>query len=1084
MVVVAGDFPSASSAPILCRFGAAAAVQGAYLSPTAVHCVAPAQAAGAVALEVGSNGQLWTSDGVQFTYYPPYTLSSVAPALGPADGGTAVAFTGGPFPLLSIAVCRVGPTLIPAVVASTTAVTCTAPALLPGNHSLAVAVNGAEFVALAGGVWQAYAAPVFAAVAPVLVPVATTTSLTLTAASALLAQATPLCRFTTEAGLVVTQTTAAALPDPLTLQCDGPSAASPGWWALAVALNGVDWQETGLRLQAAAVASLASVQPATVSVTGGAVVTVAGAGFTSSALLSCDIAGVLTPLTYLAATSVLCLVPAAASTGSVSLSIVSKADGVAFSSVLTLVYHPAVLVSAPTPTAVLSLGGGVLTFAASWVGPELRLQCLFPGVGGVDAAVVSTTAFTCVAPPLAPNAAAMVRVVSQVDPTVEFDFAVSVLPPPTVLGVEPAVGRVTGGTVVTVTGAAFLPSPSCQFSMGASAVVVAASTATATAIICDSPAFGVAGTANVSVSSLPAGSYSASAGAFYYAAGPTIASVSPSAVPLTGDVVVTLVGTGFLALPSLQCGFNVTAADGGLWPVLALATSATTVECVAPVVSGAFTSAAFNATVALSLNGVEWYPSSVLLSFLPPIALLDAAYTYLAGDEGLVAVWGQGLAALPSSAELLLRCVWEFAGGSVSTLATPLNGTLLVCARPLPPAVSGTAVSASLMVTDGVLSSTAAISVTLIPPPVVQLLSSMMPMPGSVLTITGKAFPPAALCLFSSSSLPSFTPMAVSAAVLSPTQVTCVVPALAYSASSAYYVAVLPVGLTSLPSFIPYLPLFSTPQATVSSTSPLTSLYPSTVRVLVSNADASFVNSPWLSCTSDAGTYPALFLNSSAVVCWLPSAAYLTRPSFAVFVSNTPGALSTTVTGYPPLLPQAGAVSPQSLSTSPLLLAPSTAVVLVTGSFFLQSTALSCVVAGVVLPAVFVNASAVTCGLPAEVLSLVAQASALTSATAVSLPLSLTNDGVDLSQVSIALSAAPSPVVTAVQPTHADPTLSILFTVVGSAFTAGGLVRVRTIRLVDVAGGRYLGRRRAPAVPSSRGCTERGAGGGFGHLGC
>ena len=1030
VVLVTGQFASSATFPVYCQFGVVV-VQGVWLSTTSARCTAPAQSAGAVAVELGSNQQLWTSSGITFVYYAAPTVVSISPALGPSTGGTVVLVSGSNFPMLSTFSCRFASTLTPATVQSSTSVTCLAPALLAGNHSFAVSPNAADELTPAS-TFETYAPPRFLSVAPPAVPQGSSTLLMLLS-SAPLVYSTVSCRFTSQSGSVVTS--AAAVFNASVVECSTPSAAATGWLTLAVAMNGVDYTETGLQVRVLSVAALIAATPPSASIAGGAIITVSGTAFSPSTQLSCSINGLLTPMTFLTTTAVLCLVPPSLTTGSVPLLLASP-TGVAFSSSLMLTYHPAVAVNAPTPAAVLSTGGAVLSFTASWVDPSLQLQCAFYGQPGSSATVTSTTAFTCVAPAMLPSTSAVVRVLSLYDATIDFDFTVSVVPPPTILSLSPTSGAMAGGTAVTVTGLSFLPSSSCQFTQGSS-VITAALLSTPTSIVCLSPSLGSAGTATVTVSTLPAGSFTSPWATFEYLLSPVVSSVHPEAVPVARDVhvLVTLSGSNFVASSTSLCGFNITSPTTAFVSSSALATSASSLECVVPAM--AVSTAAFNATLAVSINGVEWYPSTVVLSFLPPIVLTPAAYAYVVGEDDLLLVWGQGLLGLPSSPSLVLRCVFGFDSASVFTYAMPINASLVVCPLPLPPASSATAaLIASLVVTDGVLSSVATVTVAFFPAPVLQSLSTAMPTPGTWLTIRGLLFPASADCIFSSSSTASsLASVVVTAVVLSSSTVSCVVPALPYNASSAYYVAVAPTGLTVTPPTLAFLPLFSTPQASAASTSSLSSVYPSTVRVLVNNLDGSYVNSPSLSCMSDSGTYAALYINSSAMICLLPSSVYPYRPSFPLFVGNTPSLMSSPVLAAPPATPLLTSASPASLSTGPLLLSPTTAVVTVTGTSMAPSSSLSCVLSGLYVPAVYVNATTVWCALSSEVLSLVALTS-LTSAP-LSLSLSLTNDGVDLSVAAIPLVAAPSPTIGSVQPTHADPTTATVFTVTGSAFTAG-----------------------------------------------
>lgn len=71
---------------------------GVTVSAGQVSCVFPARAvAGEVAVEVALNGQQYTSNSIQFRYYPPPVLSALSPAFGPIRGGTVVTLTGSGF---------------------------------------------------------------------------------------------------------------------------------------------------------------------------------------------------------------------------------------------------------------------------------------------------------------------------------------------------------------------------------------------------------------------------------------------------------------------------------------------------------------------------------------------------------------------------------------------------------------------------------------------------------------------------------------------------------------------------------------------------------------------------------------------------------------------------------------------------------------------------------------------------------------------------------------------------------------------------------------------------------------------------
>ena len=104
----------------------------------------------------------------------------------------------------------------------------------------------------------------------------------------------------------------------------------------------------------------------------------------------------------------------------------------------------------------------------------------------------------------------------------------------------------------------------------------------------------------------------------------------------------------------------------------------------------------------VSINGVEYYGSSELLLFMPPISLVPSAYSFVVGGEQVIVVEGSALSGLPSSPSLYLRCVFQFASSSLLSWASVLTNESLACMLPLPPVQLGASpVVASLVVMTG-----------------------------------------------------------------------------------------------------------------------------------------------------------------------------------------------------------------------------------------------------------------------------------------------------------------------------------------------------------------------------------------------
>jgi hypothetical protein len=114
---------------------------------------------------------------------------------------------------------------------------------------------------------------------------------------------------------------------------------------------------------------------------------------------------------------------------------------------------------------------------------------------------------------------------------------------PSVTGIGPATGQVTGGTSVTITGTNLLGVTSVNF--GATAVTDFVNQ-TATQLVVMSPA-GAAGTVDVTVATPAGTSTTSTADQFTYGAGaiPVVTGVSPAVGSLSGNTSVTITGTNF-----------------------------------------------------------------------------------------------------------------------------------------------------------------------------------------------------------------------------------------------------------------------------------------------------------------------------------------------------------------------------------------------------------------------------------------------------------------------------------------------------------------------------------------------------------
>jgi hypothetical protein len=122
--------------------------QASWVSSTLVHCLSPGSEAGESSVEVSSNQLDYTDNGVQFSYRPAATVSSVHPTSGDSVSATVVTVYGSHFEDSPALVCSIAANngLLKARWVSSEAVICTLPVMeWLGNATVRVSNNGVDF---------------------------------------------------------------------------------------------------------------------------------------------------------------------------------------------------------------------------------------------------------------------------------------------------------------------------------------------------------------------------------------------------------------------------------------------------------------------------------------------------------------------------------------------------------------------------------------------------------------------------------------------------------------------------------------------------------------------------------------------------------------------------------------------------------------------------------------------------------------------------------------------------------------------------------------------------------------------------
>ena len=215
---------------------------------------------------------------------------------------------------------------------------------------------------------------------------------------------------------------------------------------------------------------------------------------------------------------------------------------------------PAGAANAPTVTAVAPSEGafsGGTAVTITGTGFVAGATVTFNGVAATGVSVSSATSISATTP-AGVQGAAVIAVTNPDTQSGTLSGAFTYLgAPPSITLVSPNSGSSLGGTVVTITGAAFVTGATVTFGGTAATAMTFDS---ATQLKATTPAH-TAGAADVVVTN-PDAQLVTSTGGYTYtaAAAPTVASVSPSGGTTGGGTAVTITGTGFAAGASVSFG--------------------------------------------------------------------------------------------------------------------------------------------------------------------------------------------------------------------------------------------------------------------------------------------------------------------------------------------------------------------------------------------------------------------------------------------------------------------------------------------------------------------------------------------------
>ena len=271
-------------------------------------------------------------------------------------------------------------------------------------------------------------------------------------------------------------------------------------------------------------------------ITGGTLVTISGSGFMAGAIVEFD-ASVCSGPTVVSSTSITCTTPAHA-TGAVNIKVTNT------DSQFSIAPSAFTYVTAPTVTSVsLSAGpiAGLTNVTITGTGFFAGATVTFGGSVCTIPLVVNATSITCTTPAHAAGAVAVA--VTNADTQSGSSVAFTYRAAPTVTGVAPNSGLVTGGSAVTITGTGFVTGITATFG---GVACTAPTYVNSTSMTCITPAH-AAGAVGVAVTNTDTQSGSTASAYTYQAAAPSVTSVSFNTGSLAGGTIVTINGSNFIS---------------------------------------------------------------------------------------------------------------------------------------------------------------------------------------------------------------------------------------------------------------------------------------------------------------------------------------------------------------------------------------------------------------------------------------------------------------------------------------------------------------------------------------------------------
>ncbi len=487
-----------------------------------------ALSAGAVSISVTAAGLTGTMPSA-FTYVAKPVVASVSPSKGPVAGATTVTITGSHF--TTVTSVKFGGKPASIATRSPTKLKVTDPTGTPGAVSVSVTTTFGGTGTMPSA-FTYVAKPVVTSVSPSKGPVPGATTVTITGS-----------HFTTVTSVKFGGKTASiATRSPTKLKVTDPTG-TPGAVSVSVTTT---FGGTGTKPSAFTYVTPPTVTnftPTVGSTNGGNTVTVAGTNFTAVSSVKF---GTTTAFSYRVVTSThIIAVSKSHAAGTVKISVTTNGGGTATSlHDFTFITPPTL--STVTPPAGKVSGGTVVTLTGTGFATGATSVTFGAGSHGTTVHVTGTTTLTVKAPSHSPGMVT-VRITTPGGTSGTEPYTYD--PVPTLTKVTPSAGKVSGGTVVTVTGTGFVSGAiSVTFGAGNHGTTVHVTGTTTLTVKASSHS---PGTVTVTVTT-PGGTSGTEPYTYAVIPPPNIIAVTPTAGPITGHISVTITGSNFLGATAVH----------------------------------------------------------------------------------------------------------------------------------------------------------------------------------------------------------------------------------------------------------------------------------------------------------------------------------------------------------------------------------------------------------------------------------------------------------------------------------------------------------------------------------------------------